>query len=139
MKCEAAHRAILAARPTELRGEDTGALAVHLHGCADCRARAMFICTAMDSLRVALPPNAGTYSSRARAPVRRIAVGLSIAAGLVAAVSLGVLRSTPHAEHVTAIAPMHGNVVIENAQGRDVTVLEAPDTTVIVFWNRGAP
>ena len=131
MKCSHARMALRTAEATELCGDGEGALAGHLKECSSCRDQALSILRQTGLLRDAL----ATTRDRIREPVmtrtrrRHLTVAaLSIAAGLIAVAAVELRRSSR--------APS-SEVIIENAQGRRVTVLPGRDTLNIVFWNRG--
>jgi len=132
MNCTEARSAMLECELADLAPQGAGALARHIAGCGDCRARADAIVAHTETLRTTLAARGRPDARRTFRRGRTIGA-LAVAAGLLVAVAL--VRRAPHAPitPLTDTVQERGPVTIENAQGRAVTIVEGRNTIDVVF------
>jgi len=146
MDCAAARTLLLEADPAELRGEGDSPLAVHLRGCAGCRARADAILAGEAELDAALRMLATPSADPKVVPLRlrrawtgRIAPAAASLAALAAAVA-AMMLARPHPVPRGATSEQIARLmfpappVARAKAGRSVAVLKTSDPGVTVVW-----
>ncbi len=142
MTCDAARDLMLEADPDELRGAGATALALHLAGCAECRALAERVLAqqaALDRALTAMAEAAQRGPRRAGRTGRRLATwGLAAAAGLAALLLArpdrpdGDGRLAVPPPLASAAAPV--DVDVSGTPGRSAVVMKTADPTITIVW-----
>lgn len=145
--CDTASELLLEADPAELAGRGESELAMHIRGCARCRATTASILSAQDRLAAALDelgPRTEVgealrlLRARRQAAVRRERAWRwgPVAAAAVIALAM-VLESLP-AGRLTGegavAAPVAAEPLVEAATSASVMVFETGDRSVKVIW-----
>ncbi len=142
MTCDEARDLLLEAEPEALRGTGTSALALHLAGCAECRAMAVRVLAQQAALDRALTAMAEARLAAPARPARRrwrlATWGLAAAAGLAALLLArpdrpdgdGRLAAPPR----LASAPAAVDVDVSATPGRNAVVMKTADPTITIVW-----
>lgn len=129
MNCTDARDALLVADPLDLRDGASSALAVHLAACVACRAIADGLSRDLGVLSAEVVRSARRGRRRRRLAV---AVGLPIAASLVAAVAIGTRRSSARSDWRADVASRA--ISVDVAHGQQAAVFNTTDPNVTVVW-----